>query len=63
MIFIFRVIYIIFIGFMVYRMYKSGGCCGGHMNHSNDDEKINVDNNKDSKQLIGEEERKNAIDL
>ncbi|WP_099191829.1 hypothetical protein [Tepidibacter mesophilus] len=62
MIYILRVIYIIFIGFMVYRMYKNGGCCGGHMSHSSD-EKINVNKNKNAKKLIGEEDIKNAIDL
>ncbi|SHJ71994.1 hypothetical protein [Tepidibacter formicigenes] len=63
MILILRVIYIILIGFAMYQMFKRGGCCGGHMNHSNNDERINVDKNKNIKPLISEEERKNAIDL
>lgn len=63
MILILRTFYIILIGFMVYRMFKNGGCCGGHSQHRGNscDEKMNE--NTTSKQIITEEEKSNSIDV
>lgn len=59
---IFRVIYIILIGYLVFRMFRGGGCCGGHgHNHKKerrDDYGINKPNS-----LVDDDEKNKAIDI
>ncbi|WP_273226181.1 hypothetical protein [Geosporobacter ferrireducens] len=52
-----RILYLFFIGYMIYRMVKGGGCCGGHRHQGHKDSKI------DEKKTITEEEKKKAIDV
>ncbi|WP_432402511.1 hypothetical protein [Wukongibacter sp. M2B1] len=54
---IFRAMYIILIGYLILRMFRGGGCCGGHgHNHGNSRRRDDYDINK-SKRLIDDEEK------
>ncbi|WP_129598274.1 hypothetical protein [Anaerophilus nitritogenes] len=63
MILIFRTFYIILIGFMIYRMFKNEGCCGGHSYHRENSCDTKMNANTTSKQMITEEEKRNSIDV
>jgi len=40
--------YLIFLGFMLYMMFKKGGCCGGH-GHGRHNHENHIDNKEQSK--------------
>ncbi|WZL73997.1 hypothetical protein QBE52_04445 [Clostridiaceae bacterium 35-E11] len=63
MIWILRIGYVILIGFIVYRMIKNGGCCGGHSAHKENCCDGKMHKNTTPKQVITEEEKRNSIDI
>ncbi|MFT9498216.1 hypothetical protein [Anaerosolibacter sp.] len=55
-----RGLYLVLIAFVVYRMFKGGGCCGGHGHrHHGEESPSNYMDNK----TITDEEKKNAVDI
>jgi hypothetical protein len=54
-----RGVYIVFIAFVVYRMFKGGGCCGGHGHHQGGQ---SPDSRTDVR-VITDAEKKNSIDI
>lgn len=57
-----RILYLFFIGYMIYRMVRGEGCCGGHRHQGPKNSKIDEKNEKTGK-TITEEEKKKAIDV
>jgi len=71
MITIFRILYVVLIGYLIYTMVKRGGCCGGHGHgHGNSHGQSSrshqgscCDSSNKSKKIISEDDKKNAIDI
>ena len=55
MILIVRALYIVFIGYLFYKMIKNGGCCGVHPENKN--------TNFDKERIITENQKKKAIEI
>ncbi|MFZ5968424.1 MAG: hypothetical protein ACOYVK_14820 [Bacillota bacterium] len=64
MLLIVRILYIVLIGFVVYRMFKGGGCCGGghHGHHGGNSSASHKHDHKPS-EIMTEEDKKKAIDI
>ena len=60
---IYKILYIIVFGFMVYRMFKGGGCCGGHSHHGENSCHEKDSDNKIDRKIITEKEKMSSIDI
>lgn len=66
MIQVFRIIYVLLIGSLVFYMFRRGGCCGGHdhQHHHNRSNRGSGDFNiYKSRKVINDDEKNNAIDI
>ena len=61
MILVLRVLYIALIGYLFYRMFKNGGCCGGNNHHKNIESDGEAKKNTVNGNIITENEKKKAI--
>jgi len=59
-----KILYVVLIGYVVYRMFKGGGCCGGghHGHHSENSSTSDKHVHKPS-EILTEKDKKKAIDI
>ncbi len=60
---ILQILYLLFVGFLIYTMVKKGGCCGGHGNHRGHSNHNTQDHNIKHKNNLTKDEKNNAIDI
>jgi len=58
---ILRVLYLAFVGYLIYMMFKRGGCCGhGHVQEENS---CCEENGKKKEKIISNNEKANSINI